>query len=105
MEGDRMTALNGHGGGGKQKAGTRGAIVDACGELVRSGAEVTMPEVARRALVSEATAYRYFPDLISLLQEALAGAWPDPADALAPVARSADPAERGAFACEALLRG
>src|SRR3984957_6736174 len=105
MEGDRMTALNGHGGGGKQKAGTRGAIVDACGELFRCGAEVTMPEVARRALVSEPPAYRYFPDLISLLQEALAGAWPDPADALAPVARSADPAERVAFACEHLLRG
>jgi AcrR family transcriptional regulator len=64
-----------------------------------------MPEVARRALVSEATAYRYFPDLISLLQEALAGAWPDPAAALAPVARSADPAARVAFACEHLLRG
>jgi len=100
-----MTALNGHGGRANQKARTRAAIVDACGELVRSGAEVTMPEVARRALVSEATAYRYFPDLISLLQEALAGAWPDPAEALAPVAQSADPAARAAFACEHLLRG
>ena len=56
-------------------------------------------------MVSEATAYRYFPDLISLLQEALAGAWPDPAEALAPVAQSADPAVRVAFACEYLLRG
>ena len=100
-----MTALNGHGGRANQKARTRAAIVDACGELVRSGAEVTMPEVARRALVSEATAYRYFPDLISLLQEALAGAWPDPAEALAPVGQSADPAVRVAFACEHLLRG
>jgi AcrR family transcriptional regulator len=100
-----MTALNGHGGRANQKARTRAAIVDACGELVRSGDEVTMPEVARRALVSEATAYRYFPDLISLLREALEGAWPNPADALAPVARSADPAERVAFACEHLLRG
>jgi len=100
-----MTTLAGHGGRANQKARTRAAIVDACGELVRSGADVTMPEVARRALVSEATAYRYFPDLISLLQEALAGAWPDPAAALAPVARSADPAARVAFACEHLLRG
>lgn len=100
-----MTTLNGHGGRANQKARTRAAIVDACGELVRSGAEVSMPEVARRALVSEATAYRYFPDLISLLQEALAGAWPDPAEALAPVALSADPAARVAFACEHLLRG
>ena len=100
-----MTALNGHGGRANQKARTRAAIVDACGELVRSGAEVTMPEVARRALVSEATAYRYFPDLISLLREALEGTWPDPAEAFAPVAQSADPAERVAFACEYLLRG
>ena len=100
-----MTTLNGHGGRANQKARTRAAIVDACGELVRSGAEVTMPEVARRALVSEATAYRYFPDLISLLREALDGAWPDPAEALAPVAQSADPAVRVAFACEHLLRG
>src|ERR1700685_953925 len=99
-----MTALNGHGGRGEQEARPRAAIVAACGELVRSGAEVTMPEVARRALVSEATAYRYFPDLISLLREALEGTWPDPAEALAPVAQSADPATRVAFACEYLLR-
>jgi AcrR family transcriptional regulator len=100
-----MATLNGQGGRVNQKARTRTAIVDACRGLVRSGAEVTMPEVARRAMVSEATAYRYFPDLISLLQEALEGAWPDPAEALAPVAQSADPAVRVAFACEYLLRG
>ena len=100
-----MTTLDGHRGRANQKARTRAAIVDACGALVRSGAEVTMPEVARRALVSEATAYRYFPDLISLLREALDGAWQAPAEALAPVARSADPAVRVAFACEYLLRG
>jgi len=100
-----MTTLNGEGGRVNQKARTRAAIVDACGVLVRSGAEVTMPEVARRALVSEATAYRYFPDLISLLREALEGAWPDPAEALAPVAHSSQPAVRVAFACEHLLRG
>jgi AcrR family transcriptional regulator len=64
-----------------------------------------MPEVARLALVSEATAYRYFPDLVSLLSETLDGLWPSPAEALAPVADSRDPAERIAFACEFLLRG
>ena len=88
-----------------QKARTRKAIVDACRELTRSGAEITMPDVARAAMVSEATAYRYFPDLISLLQEALAGLWPAPAEALAPVAHSADPAERVGFACAYLIRG
>jgi AcrR family transcriptional regulator len=95
----------GHAGRINQKKRTRMAIVDACREIIRSGAPVTMPEVARLALVSEATAYRYFPDLISLLNEALAGVWPSPADALAPVAASPDPVARIAFACEFLLRG
>src|SRR5215467_10308691 len=93
------------GGRANQKMRTRRAIVDACRDLVRTGAEVTMPEVAKLALVSEATAYRYFPDLTSLLSEALEGLWPSPADALEPVAGSRDPAERVAFACEFLLRG
>ena len=96
----------GEGGGRvRQKERTRRAIVDAARELTRSGAEVTMPRVAERAMVSEATMYRYFPDLTSLIQETLAGLWPDPAAALAPVETSADPAERVAFACEHLLRG
>ena len=56
-------------------------------------------------LVSEATAYRYFPDLTSLLAETIDGLWPSPAEALAPVASSADPVERVRFACEFLLRG
>ena len=93
------------GGRANQKTRTRRAIVDACRDLVRTGAEVTMPEVARRALVSEATAYRYFPDLTSLLAETIDGLWPSPAEALAPVASSADPVERVCFACEYLLRG
>ena len=88
-----------------QKARTRRAIIDACHELTYSGAEVTMPRVAERAMVSEATAYRYFPDLVSLLQETLAGLWPEPSLALAPVAASPDPVARVAFACEFLLRG
>ena len=88
-----------------QKTRTRRAIIDACRELVRTGSDVTMPEVARRALVSEATAYRYFPDLTSLLAETIEGLWPSPAEALRPVASSADPVERVRFACEFLLRG
>lgn len=88
-----------------QKKRTRIAIIGACREIIRSGAPVTMPEVARLALVSEATAYRYFPDLASLLNQALPGLWPTPAEALGPVAGSADPVERVAFACQFLLRG
>jgi AcrR family transcriptional regulator len=98
-------AVTGASGRTNQKTRTRNAIVDACRELARSGAEITMPQVARLALVSEATAYRYFPDMVSLLQEALDGLWPDAAQALAPVAASANPAERVGFACEYLLRG
>jgi AcrR family transcriptional regulator len=100
-----QTARQDQGGRAKQKARTRKAIVDACRELTRSGAEVTMSQVAELAMVSEATAYRYFPDLVSLLRESLQGLWPDPADALAPVALSADPVERVAAAAEYLFRG
>src|SRR5258708_17638888 len=88
-----------------QKLRTRNAIVAAAAELSGTGSDVTMPEVARAALVSEATAYRYFPDLVSLLREAMAGLWPSPAEALAPVADSEDAVERVAFACAFLLRG
>jgi AcrR family transcriptional regulator len=94
-----------NGGRVNQKARTRRAIVDACRDLVRTGAEVTMPEVAKQALVSEATAYRYFPDLVSLLREAIDGLWPSPAEALRPVMSSRDPVERVSYACEFLLRG
>jgi AcrR family transcriptional regulator len=88
-----------------QKKRTRMAIVEACREIIRSGSPVTMPDVARAALVSEATAYRYFPDLPALLNEAFPSMWPSPAEALSSVAESADPVERVAFACEFLLRG
>lgn len=87
-----------------QKERTRRAIVDATRSLIRTGAEVTMPAVAKSALVSEATAYRYFPDLASLLREALEGVWPSPDEALEPVADSGDPVERVAYATEVLLR-
>lgn len=88
-----------------QKARTRAAIVAAARDLGRRGAEITMPAVAQAALVSEATAYRYFPDLISLLREADESGWPSPAQALAPVAHSDDPVERVGYAAEVLLRG
>jgi AcrR family transcriptional regulator len=87
-----------------QKTRTRNAIVRAAAELSRTGREVTMPEVARAALVSEATAYRYFPDLASLLREAIAGQLPSPEEALAHVAHSDDPVVRVAAATEFLLR-
>jgi AcrR family transcriptional regulator len=87
-----------------QKLRTRNAIVQAAVELSRTGREVTMPEVAQAALVSEATAYRYFPDLPSLLREAIGGQLPDTAEALAVVAGSDDPVVRIAAVTEFLLR-
>jgi AcrR family transcriptional regulator len=88
-----------------QKARTRQAIIEACRELMRQNRVVTMPEVARAALVSEATAYRYFADLASLLSESFVDEWPSPSEALAQVAASDDPVERVAFAARFLLEG
>lgn len=87
-----------------QKQRTRAAIVAAARDLITGSTEVTMPAVARAALISEATAYRYFPDLVSLLREAVDGTWPSPAEALAPVEHSTDPVERIAVGTERLLR-
>ncbi len=87
-----------------QKLRTRTAIIAAAAELSRTGREVTMPEVARSALVSEATAYRYFPDLASLLQEAMADQLPTADEALAPRAGRDAPVSRIAAATEFLLR-
>ena len=88
-----------------QRKRTRTAIVEAARTLIRSGGELTMSGIAETAMVSEATAYRYFPDLASLVREAFVGLWPGPAEALAPVERSSDPVERIAFATAFLLRG
>ena len=87
-----------------QKRRTRTAIIAACQELITAGADINMPAVARAALVSEPTAYRYFPDLASLLEEALAGIEPDPAAALAEGADPRDPVARVAYAAELLAK-
>jgi AcrR family transcriptional regulator len=87
-----------------QKRRTRAAIIAACQELITAGAEINMPAVARAALVSEPTAYRYFPDLASLLEEALAGLEPDPAAALAAGADPGDPVEQVAYAAKLLAK-
>ncbi len=87
-----------------QKARTRSAIVAAARSLIAGGAEVSMTAIAQAALVSEATAYRYFADLASLLREAVADTWPSPAEALAPLGHTTDLVERVGFATEFLLR-
>lgn len=88
----------------EQKLRTRTALVDACRELITSGRPVTMPEVAEKAAVSEATAYRHFSEIVELVTIALGDLWPAPAEALTPVAGSEDPLARLEFATEFLLR-
>jgi AcrR family transcriptional regulator len=53
-----------------QKARTRSALLQAAAELVREGKAPSMPEAAERALVSVATAYRYFSSAEDLWWEA-----------------------------------
>lgn len=88
-----------------QRARTERALIDACRKHMLEGGQLTMPEVANTALVSEATAYRYFPDLTSLLARAFDEGWAPPEEALASVEASNDPAERVANATRYLLTG
>jgi AcrR family transcriptional regulator len=53
-----------------QKLRTRKALLDAAGRLMRSGVAPSLEEVAEEALVSRATAYRYFPSFEALMLEA-----------------------------------
>ena len=99
-----MSGTSGEHGRINQKRRTRNAIIAACQQLIAAGADINMPAVARAALVSEPTAYRYFPDLASLLEEALTGIEPDPAAALTAGADPGDPVERVAYAAELLAR-
>lgn len=58
------------GGRSNQKARTRAAILDAAIELLREGRPASVPDAAKRARVSLATAYRYFPSAEDLGDEA-----------------------------------
>jgi AcrR family transcriptional regulator len=54
----------------QQKGRTRGALLAAAVQLVTSGAQPTVAEVADAAAVSRRTAYRYFPTQEQMLVEA-----------------------------------
>lgn len=54
-----------------QKQRTRQALVDAAGQLVAAGGNPTLADVAERALVSKATAYRYFASADALIAEVM----------------------------------
>ena len=53
-----------------QKLRTRKALLDAAAQLMRRGEKPTLEDVAEAALVSRATAYRYFPNPEALMLEA-----------------------------------
>jgi AcrR family transcriptional regulator len=61
-----------------QRKRTRKAILEAAARLAGAGRTPTLEEVAEEALVSRATAYRYFPSIDALMVEAaLDIAFPD----------------------------
>jgi AcrR family transcriptional regulator len=67
-----------------QRRRTRQDLLRAASDLMKAGRRPTLEEAAEAALVSRATAYRYFPSIEALLVEAsLDVAFPDPAEALA----------------------
>ena len=53
-----------------QKRRTRKALLEAASRLMREDRKPSLEEVAEEALVSRATAYRYFPTVEALLAEA-----------------------------------
>ena len=86
---------------------TRKALLEAAARLMKAGRRPTFEEVAEAALVSRATAYRYFSGVEPLLAEAaLDLAMPGPAmfdddPSVDPVARL----ERADGAVQAMIRG
>jgi AcrR family transcriptional regulator len=53
-----------------QRRRTRKDLLDAAARLVKQGRKPSLEEIAEEALVSRATAYRYFPSVEALLVEA-----------------------------------
>jgi AcrR family transcriptional regulator len=77
-----------------QKTRTRKDLLQAAARLMRQGRKPALEDIAAEALVSRATAYRYFPDLEALLLEAaLDLAVPEAGD-LFPEGSSHDPVAR-----------
>ena len=63
-----------------QKSRTRKDLLQAAARLVRQGRNPGLEEIAEEAMVSRATAYRYFPDVGALLVESAVDiATPEPA--------------------------
>lgn len=77
-----------------QKTRTRKDLLQAASRLLKQGRTPTLDEVAEEALVSRATAYRYFPSIEALVVEAWVDvAMPEPQDLFGDEA-SRDPVAR-----------
>jgi AcrR family transcriptional regulator len=77
-----------------QRRRTRKALLEAASRLMADGGTPSFEDIAESALVSRATAYRYFPGLEALLLEAsLDLSTPKPEELFGPGA-AADPLER-----------
>ena len=80
----------------RQKMRTRNALVSAAWELLHQGHQPTVAEVADKAMISRATAYRYFPSRERLLIEAVIGREQASPDSILSKAKSDSPADRAA---------
>jgi AcrR family transcriptional regulator len=87
-----------------QRDRTRSNLIETARSLIRSGSEITMPMIAHAAGVSDATAYRYFPDLLTIMEEGFVGVWPDAHEIVPSVEICSDPIERIGIAAEFLAR-
>lgn len=82
------------GGRSNQKRRTRQALLDAAAHLMKEGRAPSLEEVAEEALISRATAYRYFSGTEPLLLEAALDVAAPDADDLFALEGSTDAAER-----------
>jgi AcrR family transcriptional regulator len=77
-----------------QRRRTRKDLLDAAARLVKQGRKPTLEEIAEDALVSRATAYRYFPNVDALLVESSLDIAVPNADELFQDDATADPVAR-----------
>lgn len=92
-----MSRVNLKNGRSNQKLRTRRALLDAAHHLVSEGHRPTLAGVAEKALVSRATAYRYFPNLDALLLEVLLDRKVATPEQILENAKGEDAAERAAL--------
>jgi AcrR family transcriptional regulator len=90
------------GGRANQKERTRRALLGATRALLAEGKTATIARAAERALISEATAYRYYSDVRDLLRDALQ--WPGMDSLLSELHATPGVEARAKRAAEAMAR-